>query len=76
MAETFKFTTLHKGTFRIARDRGMWKASCDQEDLGDYNTPHAALGSLVGGLSFWPASGNPSEAGLPDDLVGWTRSVT
>ncbi len=73
MHETFEFSTLQHGTFRISRNRGMWFASCGPEDLGLYNTADDALISLLGGHSFWPASGNPSDAGLPAVLEGWTR---
>ena len=76
MAESFEFTSPQRGTFRIARDRGMWTASCDAEGLGEYNTAASALENLAGGSSLWPASGDPSEAGLPVELGQWTRRVS
>lgn len=72
MTECFEYAS-RLGTFRIARDRGMWTASCDHVGLGEYNTSQDALDSLCAGCTSWPGSGDPREAGLPPDLAKWSR---
>ncbi|HLA34305.1 MAG TPA: hypothetical protein VJ001_05490 [Rhodocyclaceae bacterium] len=72
MSLTYYRYTCRVGEFRLVPDRnGRWNAMFDDEGLGSYATVHQALEDLVGGHTYWPSCGDPSELGLPDDLSGW-----
>ncbi len=61
------------GTFAIIPTDGRFEAMFNDERLGSYHSPGAALGDLVGGHTSWPSNGlDPSKAGLPDKLSEWT----
>lgn len=60
------------GTFRIVQEpNGRWQAMFEDEGLGSYPHPQAALDDLAGGYSHWPSCGDPSAFGLPDELSDW-----
>lgn len=62
------------GVFRIVQSQdGRWLAMSNDEALGSYHRPEAALDDLVGGHTFTPSNGiETDEAGLPDELSAWT----
>ena len=63
------------GTFSIRSLRERWHVFFEDENLGAYASPLAALDDLVGGHTFWPANGvDPSTLGIPDELKEWERS--
>jgi hypothetical protein len=60
------------GRFAIAHVQGRWHAVWENESLGSYHSPEAALDDLVGGHTFTPSSGiDTSECGLPEELSEW-----
>ena len=62
------------GTWRIRAHGGRFVAMWEDESLGSYHTPEAALDDLVGGHTWSPSSGaDSSKAGLPDALSEWAR---
>lgn len=71
----YRFSTRRFGTFEIRAQGGRWVVLCDDEALGWYQTPFAALEDLCGGSTDWPSAGNPANAGLPDDLSEWQKIV-
>ena len=60
------------GTFRIVERASRWQIWFEDEMLGTYASPQAALDDLVGGHTDWPACGDPSSLGLPDEINDWT----
>jgi hypothetical protein len=66
----YEFKT-RAGAFRIVPRANLWLAMFEDENLGPYNSPQAALDDLSGGHTDWPSCGDPSELGLPDDLSDW-----
>lgn len=69
----WEFTT-GVGTWRIVPSNGGWQAMWEDERLGWYHSPEAALDDLCGGHTNLPSSGvDSSECGLPDELSEWVR---
>lgn len=64
-----------KGTWAIRRIGDRFHVFFEDENLGDYPSPSSALDDLVLGHTDWPASEDPSEAGLPEELSDWTVCV-
>ena len=62
------------GPVMIRQHGERWRIEIDGENLGSYHTARHALEDLIGGHCFWPASGDTSELGLPDDLTDWEAS--
>lgn len=60
------------GVFAIVFERGRWHVLFEDEPLGSYATATQALDDLVGGSTYWPSCGNPSQFSLPDDLSDWS----
>lgn len=72
MSNCYRYFT-RAGEFRIVQEQsGRWLAMFEDENIGSYNSPQAALDDLSGGHTDWPSCGDPSEFGLPDDLSDWT----
>lgn len=66
--------TSRVGTFIIAPDEDRFVILYEDESLGSYHSPEAALDDLVGGHTFSPSNGvDTSEVGLPDELSAWTK---
>ena len=60
------------GAFRIARGTGGWCIWFEDECLGcGYASAQHALDDLAGGHCDWPACGDPSLLGLPDEIGDW-----
>lgn len=67
------FQATPAGRFVIESTPDGWQIWCDDEHLGGrYDSAQAALDDLVGGHTFWPASGDPSILGLSDQISDWT----
>ena len=63
------------GTFYIRFKADRWRVFFEDEDLGAYHSPQAALDDLVGGHTLAPAAGvDTSTLGLPDELSEWGRT--
>jgi hypothetical protein len=61
------------GTFSIEQRDNRFHPIYDDESLGSYDSPQAALDDLVGGHTYGLSNGlDSSEVGLPDDLSEWT----
>lgn len=63
------------GRFAIALNRnGRWSAMFEDENLGSYHSPVAALDDLIGDHCFSNSAGlDTSEVGLPRELSGWEQ---
>jgi len=59
------------GTCRIEWHAGGWQIWCEDDMLGTYHSPAAALDNLCGGHTDWPGTTDPSTLGLADELSGW-----
>lgn len=68
------FYRTRRGVAVIAFNRqdGRFHACFDGEDLGGYHTAQQAAGDLSGGYTVWPAAGDPSTFGIPDDISEWS----
>lgn len=63
---------IHLGTFLIRPVGPKFQPWFEDEFLGgNYDTPQQALDDLAGGHTDWPAIGDPSQLGLPDDIGDW-----
>ncbi len=73
MHRRWTFRTKH-GLWAIARaPDGRWHAMLDDDSLGSYHSPAAALDDLVAGATFATPSGvDSASVGLPGDLSAWT----
>ena len=57
---------------------GRWHVMWNEQDLGSCHNAKTALSDLVGGLTQWPACGDPALLGISDQLSDWeafTRRV-
>ena len=57
---------------------GRWHVMWNDQDLGSCHNAKTALSDLVGGLTQWPACGDPALLGISDQLSDWeafTRRV-
>jgi hypothetical protein len=60
------------GMFSIIPRGEQFEVMFNEESLGFYPSPTAALEDLVCGYTSWPSNGlNPAEAGLPGELPEW-----
>jgi hypothetical protein len=60
------------GTFYIKPTRDRFVVLYEDENLGSYHSPEAALDDLVGGHTFLPSNGlDTSTVGLPSELPEW-----
>jgi len=50
---------------------GRWHVIWQDDDLGSFHSAQLALADLVGGHTHWPACGDPSLLGMPDQLSYW-----
>ena len=73
MAGCYWWNATH-GTFRIVFDGRKWGVWFNDDCLGAYDELMTAFEDLLGGHTTWPAQGNPSTMGLPDDLSAWSYS--
>ena len=73
-ARHWTFRTAH-GLWAIARTPdGRWHPMLDDQDLGSYHSPAAALDDLAGGHTTGLVGNlDSSRCGLPDELSGWVR---
>ena len=61
-----------RGVFRIAPVKGRFHVLFEDENLGSYQSPTAALEHLITGGTFLPSRGaDPAKVGLPNDLSEW-----
>lgn len=62
-------------TFAILpQGNGRWQVWCDDDALGSYHRPEAALDDLVGNHCFSNRKGlDTSRIGLPRELSGWMQ---
>jgi hypothetical protein len=60
------------GVFRIVPYFGRYRVMYEDENLGSYATPRAAVDELCGGNTLAPCSGiETSQCGLPVNLSEW-----
>lgn len=65
------------GTFRILwRPEGSWALVLNEEVLGVYTNPRAALQQLIRGRCSNPSIGDPLLLGISDDLSEWLPITT
>lgn len=66
-----------QATFSILpQGNGRWQVWCDDDALGSYHRPEAALDDLVGNHCFSNRKGlDTSVLGIPRDLSGWRTVV-
>ncbi len=60
------------GTIFIAPLNGRYVVIWDNQDLGSYHTPEAAVDDVAGGHTFTPSGGTDlGELEIPYDLPEW-----
>lgn len=65
------------GEFAILLRGQRWQIEFEGESLGThYITAQEALENLKGGHCDWPADGDPSEMGIPEDLSDWSATAS
>lgn len=62
------------GIWRIQKRQGRFHVYFEDENLGSYAYPIPAFEELLGGSTFWPSCGDPSECELPDDPEDWDKT--
>lgn len=63
------------GAFVIAQRDGRWHIWHDGDRLdGPFQSAQAAAEDLANGHSAWPACGDPSRLGIPEDISDWKLS--
>lgn len=63
-----------RGSVMIVPIQGRWCIVYDEENLGSYHSPMAAVDDAAGGHTFTPSNGvDLGNLGLSDDLGDWER---
>jgi len=57
--------------FAILRHGDRWIVFAEDENLGSYHSPQAALDDLAGGHVPFPSGIDTSSLPIPDDLSEW-----
>lgn len=65
------------GKFAITlQPNGRWLVKLDDDNLGSYHSPQAALDDLLGDHCWANSKGlDTSEVGLPDNLLDWHQAA-
>lgn len=72
----YQYHTVHGTVGILPEPKGRWKLMFNEENLGSYHSPQAAVDDVCGGHTFSPSNGvELAELGIPDDLGEWTKKL-